>query len=54
MYTTILDKYKKSFTSKLYHIDGKIITNKYFDKVQSREQRIQEETLNIKVKNLSI
>ena len=32
MYTIILDKYKKSFNSKLYHIDGKIITNKYCDK----------------------
>lgn len=29
MYTYILDEYKKKFKSKIYHIDGKIITNKY-------------------------
>ena len=29
MYNVMLDKYKDIYRSNMYHIDGKIITNKY-------------------------
>jgi hypothetical protein len=29
MYNVMLDKYKDIYRSNIYHIDGKIITNKY-------------------------